>query len=90
MRDLCNVLGLNLLQRIQDEVDESVRDIDSWLASDLRVETIHRLNNCVEGLCKIKLDRFGEVCFLNSLVLQLSIYRFLVHFLVFSNADPSS
>jgi hypothetical protein len=69
LRDLCNVLGLDMLQRIHEEVDESIRDIDSWAKSDLRVETVHRLNSCVEGLSKIKLDRFTEVCFPNSLVL---------------------
>lgn len=83
MRDLCNVLEISLLQIIQDEVDESVRDLDSWLASDLEVETIGRLNSSVERLFKIKLERFTEVCFFSISVLfyqGLQIYNLYLCF----------
>jgi hypothetical protein len=69
MRELCDALGLNLLQTIREEVDQSVVDIEPWLASDLEVETTDRLNKSVEKLCNLRLERFGEVCFLISVVL---------------------
>lgn len=61
MRDLCNILGISLLQRLRDEVDDSVGDIGSWLASDLGVGTINRLDSSVERLLKVRLERFNEV-----------------------------
>lgn len=62
MRDLCSVLGISLLQRMRDEVDDSIEDVDSWLTSHVRVETSDRLKSSVERLFKIKLERYNEVC----------------------------
>lgn len=81
MRDLCSVLGINLLQRIRDEVDDSIRDIDSWLANDVRVETSDHLNSSVERLFKIKLERYTEVCFfyLCSIVMLIKVCKFEIY-----------
>ncbi|CAL4901591.1 unnamed protein product [Urochloa decumbens] len=61
IRDLCDVLGFNLLQKIRAEVDRSVKDINSWLASDLKDETADRLNEYVETLSRIKFDTFSDL-----------------------------
>ncbi|KAL6620610.1 hypothetical protein ACP70R_035749 [Stipagrostis hirtigluma subsp. patula] len=71
-RSLCNVLGINVKQKIIDEVDSSIGDINEWMSKcqDLNEATATRLSNAVERLSQIKLERFDQVKRMGSCIMS--------------------
>ncbi|CAN6327116.1 unnamed protein product [Urochloa humidicola] len=64
MRDLCNVMGLDFIQRLRAEVDMSAEDFKSWMAGDLSAlsaETTVNVKDYVETLLQERFDRLTEL-----------------------------
>jgi hypothetical protein len=64
LQNLCEILGIDLKQKILEEVDSSIDNPNEWIAKSQVLDEMstERLSSAVGRLSQLKTQRFNQVC----------------------------